>query len=81
MQVKKPAPINININIKNDIKSKITASGYTLTQIVEILNSKYNYNTTIQNISNKLTRGTIKYIECLHIAEIAGYKINWDKKE
>ena len=83
MQVKKTAQTNVktNTNIKNDIKSKIAASGYTLTQIVDILNTKYGYNTTVQNISNKLTRGTIKYSECLHIAEIAGYNLNWDKKE
>lgn len=36
--------------------------------------------TTTQNISNKLSRGTIKYSEILEIADIIGYKIVWEKK-
>ncbi len=33
--------------------------------------------TTSQNISNKLTRGTLKYSEALEIANITGRKIIW----
>lgn len=35
--------------------------------------------TTVQNISNKLTRGTIKYSEVKEIAEIIGMEIEWKK--
>ena len=37
------------------------------------------HKTTTQNISNKLTRGTIKYSEIREIANIIGYKIKWVK--
>ncbi|WP_315114504.1 DUF6471 domain-containing protein [uncultured Clostridium sp.] len=69
------------IDIKNEIKSYIALSGWTLTDIVKAMNEKYGTDTTTQNLSNKLTRGTIKYSECKQIAEIIGYEIKWNKKD
>lgn len=67
-----------DINIRNEIKSEIAKSGWTLTDIVKRMNEKHpNEQTTSQNISNKLTRGTLKYSEALEIAEIIGCKISW----
>ncbi|WP_302826333.1 hypothetical protein [Anaerofustis stercorihominis] len=37
-------------------------------------------NVTPQNISNKLTRGTIKYKEVKEIADIIGFEIKWTRK-
>ncbi|WMJ81225.1 DUF6471 domain-containing protein [Clostridium sp. MB40-C1] len=67
-------------DIRNEIKSYITKSGWTLTDIAKTMNEKYGTDTTTQNLSNKLSRGTIKYSECKQIAEIIGYKIEWNKK-
>lgn len=67
-------------NIKNDIKANIARSGYTLTKIVELLNEKYNKKTTVQNLSNKLSRETISYKEILEIADVLGYEIVWKDK-
>lgn len=69
------------MNIRNEIKSYIASSGWTLTDIVNKMNEKYGLDTTTQNISNKLTRGTIKYTECKIIAEIIGYDITWNKEK
>ena len=69
------------IDIKNEIKSYIALSGWTLTNIAKAINEKYGTDTTTQNLSNKLSRGTIKYAECKQIAEIIGYKIEWTKKD
>jgi len=66
------------ISIRNEIKSYISKSGWTLTDIVKILNERHPTEpTTTQNISNKLTRGTIKYAEVKEIADIIGYNIEW----
>lgn len=72
----------INI-IRNEVKSYIAQSGYTLTYIVEQMNKSRDeqHKTTTQNISNKLSRGTIKYSEIKEIADIIGYKIKWTKEE
>ena len=67
-------------NIKNEIKAQITRSGYTMTQLVELLNEKYNKKASVQSLSNKLARGTISFKEVLEIADVLGYKIEWIKK-
>ena len=67
--------------IKNEVKVKILQKGHTMTKLVELLNGKYNKNTTVQNLSNKLTRETIQYKEILEIADVLGYEIRWVDKE
>ena len=61
------------ISIRNEIKAEIAKSGWTLTDIVKEINKLHPDNTTTsQNISNKLTRGTLKYPEAREIAFIIG---------
>lgn len=69
------------MGIKEEIKSLIVKSGWTMSDVVEALNEKYDRNDTVQNLSNKLSRGTLKYREALEIAEIIGYSVEWRKKE
>lgn len=68
-------------NIRNEIKSYIAASGWSLVDIVAKMNETRpdDEKTTPQNISNKLTRGTIKYSEVKEIASIIGFEIKWNK--
>ena len=67
-------------DLKNAIKIKILEKGLTMTKLVELLNEKYNKNTTVQNLSNKLTRETISHKEILEIADVLGYEIKWVDK-
>jgi len=69
--------------IRNEIKSYIAKSGWTLTDIVKEFNKNRPIaeQTTPQNISNKLTRGTLKYSEAKEIADIIGYEILWENKK
>lgn len=71
------------MSIKNEIKGYISASGWTLTDIVNKLNETLpqDKQTTVQNLSNKLTRGTIKYSEVKEIAKIIGMKIEWIEED
>ncbi len=73
----------MSIDVKNEIKSYIAKSGWTLTNIVKEMNKTRSEGeqTTTQNISNKLARGTIKYSECKEIAEIIGFSIEWEKRQ
>lgn len=66
--------------VHNEIKSIIAKNGFTLTEVVYLMNQhrKPNEQTTVQNISNKLTRGTIKFSEVLEIASVIGLRISWD---
>ena len=67
--------------VHNEIKAIIAQNGLTLTEVVNRMNQHRSSDeqTTVQNISNKLTRGTIKFSEVIEIAAVIGLKINWDK--
>ena len=69
------------MEIRNQIKAYIAMSGWTLVDVVKEMNKARSTDnqTTAQNITNKLARGTIKYSECLEIAEVIGFKITWEK--
>ncbi len=68
-------------DIRNEIKGYIASSGMTLTEVVAELNKRHPLRpTTTQNISNKLSRGTIRYSECKDIADILGMEICWNRK-
>lgn len=71
------------MNIRNEIKSYIVSTGWTIANIVKEINKTKDVDnqTTPQNLSNKLSRGTIKYIEVIEIANIIGYDIKWIKKD
>ena len=69
----------MNNEIRNEIKSYIVSSGWTIVNIVEEL-KKYNIVTTPQALSNKLSRNTIRYSEVKAIADIIGYELKWEKQ-
>lgn len=66
--------------IRNEIKSYIARSGWTMTDIVKKMNETRleGDRTTTQNLTNKLARGTIKYSEVLEIAWVIGYEVTWE---
>ncbi len=68
-------------SIGNEVKCYIRQSGWSLANIVKEMNKTRpkEKQTTAQNISNKLTRGTIKFSEVKEIASIIGYSIEWAK--
>lgn len=74
--------LSSNASIHDYVKAMIALQGWTLTRVVQKINERHpeKNRTTVQNISNKLTRGTIKYSEILEIAEIIGLDINWNPR-
>ena len=69
-------------SIHKEIKMNLASSGMTLTEVVSRMNKNRSEEnqTTIQNISNKIMRGTIKYSEILEIAAILNMSIVWTEK-
>lgn len=67
--------------IHRQVKAQLALADRTLTSVVNEMNKKRDQSnqTTLQNISNKLRRGTIKYSEILEIAEIIGCEIKWER--
>ena len=68
--------------IHREIKANLARSGMTLTEVVKQmnLNRSDDNQTTIQNISNKIMRETIKYSEILEIASILNMDVQWIEK-
>lgn len=50
-----------------------------MTQVVEQLNAKYDRDISIQNLSSKLRRESLKYTEVQEVLDIIGYSIVWEK--
>lgn len=69
-------------NVRAFVKSMLASKGWTMKDVVEEINKKQpeEIQTTAQNISNKLARGTIKFAEVAEIAEIIGYNLCADSK-
>ncbi len=69
------------MSIREEIKSMIVKSGWTMSAVIKVINEKESRHDTLQNLSNKLTRGTIQYRDVKKIAEVIGYRIEWVKIE
>ena len=66
----------MNNNTRTRIKTVITAESQTLKNIVDELNIRHpSKSKTAQNLSNKLSRKTIRFDEVAEIMDILGYDI------
>lgn len=63
------------------VKSKLAAKGCTLTDLAYLISTQGEKNETPQSLSQKLKRGTMKYIDIENIANILGYNIKWEVYE
>ena len=64
-------------SIKCKIKALMAERGYTLEKLAIALKEKYNVKESKNNLSNKLSRGTLKYIEVKRIDDILDFDINF----
>lgn len=67
--------------VKEDVKAAIAKAGWSLSAVNEELNRRHNTSYTVQNLSNKLSRGSLQYREAVEIAEIIGFEIEWKPKK
>ena len=64
-------------NMRNEIKGYIRMKGFTYEHLAQVISQEYNIPTSPQSINNKLSRGSIKYVDVLRIASALGYTIKW----
>ncbi len=65
------------MNIKEQIKIALIQRNMTLTELYNQLKNKYNKDYSLQNLSSKINRNTLKYTEVQEIADILQYDIVW----
>lgn len=66
-------------DLELQLKSTLAGCGYTLTALVKELNQNGN-STTVQNVSNKIKRGSLNYLEVVEMLNAIGYDIEWVKR-
>lgn len=71
---------DVATSIENQIRGYIAASGFTATSLADLITEKCGRPESVQSLSQKLKRGSIKYAEVLEIAELLNYSIDWHKK-
>lgn len=60
-------------NLRNEIKSYIVRSGYTMQEVVDLLSEDYGWSDSVSNLSNKLQRESLRYVEAVQLADALGY--------
>ncbi|MDD4599604.1 hypothetical protein SDC9_04121 [bioreactor metagenome] len=64
-----------------NIKAKIIESGKTMTEVAELLTVKYGKPVSVQSLSNKFRRDSLRLSEAEDIADVLGCEIVWKKKD
>lgn len=62
-------------SLRRQVKSMIVAKGYTMEKLAEELNAKFYTKESKANLSNKLKRGSLRYIDMQRICDVLGYVI------
>ncbi len=70
----------IKSNLRNEIKSYIVRQGLTMQEVVDMLSDEYGWSDSVSNLSNKLQRESLRYIEAVQLANALGYDIVWQKR-
>lgn len=67
--------------LKREIKSLMARRGYTLEKLAQALNEKYDdIKESKNNLSNKLSRGSLRFFEVKRIAEVLDFDIQFISK-
>jgi len=67
-------------NLRNEIKSYIVRQGLTMQEVVDLLHDKHGWSDSVSNLSNKLQRESLRYVEAVQLADALGYEIVWQKR-
>ena len=71
--------INMN-NARDDIKILLLKNHMTLTELASRMSKFFNKPYSQSGLSQKLTRGTLRYDELTVICEILGYDLEYKKR-
>ena len=54
--------------------------GMTMQEIVDLLRDEHGWSDSVSNLSNKLQRESLRYVEAVQLADALGYEIVWQKR-
>ena len=67
--------------LRNEIKSYIVRQGMTMQKVVNLLQDEHGWSDSVSNLSNKLQRESLRYVEAVQLADVLGYEIVWQRKK
>jgi hypothetical protein len=67
-------------NLRNEIKSYIVRQGMTMQEVVDVLRDEHGWSDSVSNLSNKLQRESLRYVQAVQLADALGYEIVWQKR-
>ena len=68
-------------NLRNEIKSYIVRQGMTMQEVGDLLRDEHGWSDSVSNLSNKLQRESLRYVEAVQLADVLGYEIVWQRKK
>ncbi len=71
---------NMKSTLRNEIKSYIVRSGYTMQEVVDQLSVEHGWSDSVSNLSNKLQRESLRYVEAVQLADALGFDLVWEKR-
>lgn len=54
-------------NLRNEIKSYIVRQGMTMQEVVDLLRDEHGWSDSVSNLSNKLQRESLRYVEAVQL--------------
>ena len=68
-------------NIRSEIKAQIVRAGFTMQEVVDLLRDEHGWSDSVSNLSNKLQRESLRYVEAVQLADALGYEIVWQRRK
>ena len=68
------------MSVRNEIKAQIVRAGFTMQEVVDLLHDEYGWSDSVSNLSNKLQRESLRYVQAVQLADALGYEIVWQKR-
>ena len=68
-------------NLRNESKSYIVRQGMTMQDLFDLLRDEHGWADSGSNLSNKLQRYPLRYVEAVQLADALGYEIVWQRKK
>ena len=66
-------------NLRNEIKSYIVRQGMTMQEAVDLLHDEHGWSDSVSNLSNKLQRESLRYVEAVQLGDALGYEVGKKK--
>ena len=68
-------------NQRNEIKSSTVRQARTMQEVGDLLHDEHGWSDSVSNLSNKLQRESLRYVEAVQLADALGYEIVWQRKK